>query len=133
MEQTCVCTDRSHLDDTDRTILSKRAGLFWAQHNEPAVGDYVDFADGTTRRISHIWTFGNPTIQTSDGGSFYLDTGGYCSFSGGLYPGIPIETLTLDTTRHGAVWFFHHDFTTAGGGIHTTMPFAVYRCSLPAN
>lgn len=134
MTQTPAATGRGALDDRDRAMLSTRAFLFWARHFGPSVGDYVDFADGVTRRISHCWTFGDPTVQTSDGGSFYLDRSGYCSFSGGLHPGVAMDTLTLTGAgREGAVWFFHHDYTTAGGGVHTSMPFAVYTCSLPSN
>jgi len=141
MQQTFVCTDRFNLDDVDMTILSERASRFWVQHHGPAVGDYIDFADGVTRRISHVWTFGDITVQTSDGGSFYLANGSL-SYSGGLYhgwnnvirPGIPIETLTLTgETREGAVWFFHHDWHTAHNGVYTTMRFAVYTCTLPSN
>jgi len=133
MNTTPPVTKRSALDEVDMMLLSKRAGLFWENHKGPDIGDYIDFADGVTRRISHVWTFGNLTVQTSDGGSFYLGDG-YCSFSGGLHPGIATDTLTLTgNTREGSVWFFHHDFTTAHNGVYTTMPFAVYTCSLPSN
>jgi hypothetical protein len=128
---------RTELDDRDRDILSKRAGRFWARHTQietlPRVGDYVDFADGVSRRVSHVWDWGTPSVQTSDGGSFYLGDEG-CSFSGGLYPGVYTDTLTLTgETREGSVWFFHHNYATAHNGVETTMPFAVYRCSLPAH
>ena len=133
MTQTPAVTGRGTLDDRDREILSTRAFLFWARHFGPSVGDYVDFADGVTRRISHVWTFGDLTVQTSDGGSFYLGEG-YCSFSGGLHPGVAMDTLALTgAMREGAVWFFHHDYTTAHNGVYTSMPFAVYTCSLPSN
>jgi hypothetical protein len=123
--------ERSELDDRDRTILSDRATRFWAQHTGPMVGDYVDFADGVSRRISHVWDFGDADrIQTSDGGSWYLTSIGTCDFSGGLLPAIPAATFTLTgEAREGAVWFFHHNYRTAHNGLETTMPFAVYRCA----
>jgi hypothetical protein len=121
---------RSQLDTRDLTILSQRAGAYAAQSG-PRIGDYVDFADGVTRQISHIWDLlPVPSIQTSDGGSFYLGDG-YCSFSGGLHPGIPADTLNLtEETREGQVWFFHHNYTTAHNGIDVVIPFCVYRCTL---
>ena len=131
---TAVETLRSTLDDTDLAILSRRAGLFWAHHAGPSVGDYVDYADGVSRRIGHVWHLDKGVhIQTSDSGSFYLSHDVTCAFSGGLYPGIAAETLTwTDEKREGAVWFFHHDQAHAHNGVYTSMPFTVYRCSQPA-
>jgi len=123
---------RSELDDRDRAILADRAGLFNARCG-PRVGDYVDFADGITRRISHIWDIAPCTVQTSDGGSWYLGKG-FCSFSGGLHPGIARETLTLTgEVREGSLWFFHHDYHTADNGVETTIPFRVYSTTIVAH
>lgn len=117
-------------DDQDAAILTERVAAFDAVTG-PRVGDYVVFADGIQRRISYIWGDGQETssVQTSDGGSYYLGNG-YVSMSGSLYSGVKPETLT-DTgeTKHGGVWFFHHDYATAHNGVETTMPFRVFACS----
>ncbi len=127
-------------DERDAEILTTRSAAL--MNNPINVGDFVRFADGTTRRISYIWTDGEGNmlpnaIQTSAGGSFYLgklDNGGaYVSFSGSLYRGAPFESLT-DTgdTFDGDVWFFHHDYATAHNGVHCRAKFRVWRCNLPA-
>ena len=114
------------LDERDAEIFSKRFHSFQDIHG-PRVGDYVRFADGVERRISHIWF--DDVIQTSDGGSFYLGDG-YVNFSGGLYPGVKRETLTYNAQhKRGSVWFFHHDHWGAGRGVSTSMDFRVYECS----
>lgn len=121
-------------DAQDQEILAYRTQCFWHYERTllPRAGDYIDFADGVTRRVSHVWDWpaGGETVQTSDGGSFYLGEG-YCSFSGGLHPGIPLTTLTkTETVRDGAVWFFHHDTHRAFNAVYTTIPCAVYACAL---
>ena len=85
---------RPQFDERDRAILEARSNAFH-QHTTPQVGDFVIFADGTERRISHNW---GDEVQTSDDGSFYLGDG-YMSFAGSLYTSIPIilEKLSLDT------------------------------------
>jgi hypothetical protein len=124
-----------HFDARDEAIRQTSIAAM-AQHKGPQVGDFIDFANGITRRISHIWDWENDvatmSIQTSTGGSFYLDTGGSCSFSGGLYPAVPFTACTLtEEVRDGAVWFFHHNYTTAHNGVTCTVPFRVYHCAIP--
>lgn len=117
-------------DERDRAIVASRTALL-DEVPGPREGDYVRFADGTERRVSHVWPadWGSNTIQTSDGGSWYLGNG-YCSFSGSLYTGVPPESLTLtDETRAGSVWIFHHDYACAGNGVPVSIPFRVYQCS----
>lgn len=127
----------SKFDERDQAILDARIALYDAIA-KPRVGDYVIFADDVTRRISHVWDWDDddpeypPVAQTSDGGSWYLGDG-YQSFSGSLWPGVKLTTLTLtDETRRGACWFFHHDWHRAHNGVDITIPQRVYRCSLPA-
>lgn len=131
--------DISTLDDVDGEILARRAERL-PVFGRPAVGEFVIFADGVERRISHIWECpaddDGPevwSIQTSDGGSYHLGDG-YVSFSGSLFPGVPGDTLTLDPlkTASGAVWFFHHDVWRAHNGVHAVAPFRVWTCSLEA-
>lgn len=125
---------RPTFDDKDAAIRQKNLVAF-DDRQGPRVGDFIIFADGVTRRISHKWDFQGERetdYQTSDGGSWYFGEG-YCEFSGGLYGPVPESTLTpTEEKRDGAVWFFHHNFAQADNGVHTTIPFRVYTCSLPA-
>lgn len=125
------------LDAIDEMILQDRQRAYLERPNRaPANGDFVVFADGVTRRISHA--HGDGYIQTSDltgtiqSGSFYLGEG-YMSFSGGLHPGIPQSTLTLtDELRIGRAWFFHHGEVRAHNGVDVTLRCFVWKCDLPA-
>lgn len=130
-------------DGRDLEILRSRVDEL-NERTGPRVGDFVRFADGVTRRVSHLWAWDVRTdgprpadwvdsAQTSDGGSFYLGDG-YVSMSGGLHPGVPLETLT-DTGEllSGQCWFFHHDWHRAHNGVNVCVPFRLYSCSLEAN
>lgn len=120
-------TGHPTFDDRDATILAKRAALLDAIPG-PRVGDWIRFEDGSLYRISHLWVWGDPDdgAQISEGGSWYLGEG-YVSFSGALYPSIPLTTLTrTDETRPGSVWFFHHNVSGAGRGVYASLPFRVY-------
>lgn len=120
----------STLDERDQEILQRKAALF-AALLQPTVGDFVDFADGQTRRISHIWS--DETFQNSESGSFYLGNG-YVSFSGALNSSLPNASLTLtEERRNGWFWFFHHNLTCAGGGRDVQIPCRVWSCCLPSN
>jgi hypothetical protein len=118
------------LDDRDKTILAARVAAFDPTEG-PRVGDYVEFIDDVTRRISYIWPHG---VQTSEGGSFYLGEG-YMDFSGSLHPTIPTETLTLieGVTREAWAWFFHHDYWTAHNGVHVRVSVRVWMSSAKAS
>ena len=120
-------------DARDEVIRQKREALFLGLRG-PSVGDYVDFADGVTRRISYVWNLGDRVeCQTSEGGSYYLGEG-YASFSGGLLPSVDAATFTLsDEKRGGQFWFFHHGFTEAHAGMDCNIKCRVWKCSLPAN
>lgn len=122
------------LDEADKGILADRISKLDAVLGLRC-GDFVRFADGVERRISHIWRDedGDPfSVQTSDGGSFYLGAG-YVSMSGSLYTGVKPETLTLtDETREGSVWFFHHDRHFAHNGVDAVVTFRLYECALVA-
>ena len=120
------------LDVIDLAILNRRIGAYTVSAG-PTEGDFVDFADGVTRRISFItpldWLPECDSVQTSKGGSFYLGNG-YASFSGSLCPGVKRGTLTdKGEWRNGACWFFHHDHHRAHNGVEVSAPFRVYRCS----
>lgn len=118
------------LDERDAAILANRVDELTSQAG-PRCGDYVRFADGTERRISHLWTemdeIGlDDVAQTSDSGSWYLGHG-YTSFSGSLHPGTPIAGLRLTSEQKpGSCWFFRHDHHTAHNGVNVEIPFRVY-------
>jgi hypothetical protein len=115
-------------DDRDAAILAARVAAFDPVEG-PRVGDYVEFIDGVTRQISYVWPDG---VQTSDGGSFYLGDG-YMSFSGGLYPTVPTETLTLtDDVRETWAWFFHHDDWTGDNDVHVPVLMRVWKSTAKA-
>lgn len=124
------------LDERDQAILAESVAAL-DQDDRPRVGDWIDFPDGTSRRVSYLWCdeFGEPLangVQTSAGGSWYLGHG-YCSFSGSLFTGVDVSTLELtDETRDGSVWFFHHGFRMAHNGVGAAVAFRVYRCSVAA-
>ena len=118
-------------DEKDAEILKIRQALFEA-HNTPQVGDFVDFADGKTHRISYIWD-NDGLAQTSDescGMSFYLDHG-YATYSGGLFRGVSVYDLELSKEkRNGRFWFFHHDWAEAHNGVDCQIPCRVWKCEL---
>src|SRR5438309_10692209 len=101
-------------DERDEAILCERTEAL-NKRDGPRIGDFVIFADGIERRISYIWGFENQdgfwsarpdSVQTSDGGSYYLGEG-YVSMSGSLYTSVPIGTLADTGERKaGQVWFF---------------------------
>src|SRR5216117_3642018 len=100
---------RPAFDERDAEILAKRIAML-DEITGPRTGDFVIFADDVTRRISYIWRDEHGaafSVQTSDGGTYYLGEG-YVSMSGSLFSGVKPETLTLtDERRDGRVWFFH--------------------------
>jgi hypothetical protein len=123
-------------DERDEKILRERVQLLGRSNGTPREGDYVRFADGVERRVSFVtppeWLPEIDSVQTSDGGSFYLGDG-YVSFSGGLHPGIPRASLhPTGEQRQGGVWFFHHDHWRAGNGVGAIVDFDVYECELEA-
>jgi hypothetical protein len=119
------------LDARDQAIVQARAVAF-AAHTKPQTGDFIEFADGITRRIAHVWFDEN--IQTTDGGSFYLGMG-YVSYSGSLYQSIPATAVRLlqDKQINGRFWFFHHDYHTAHNGVDFVIPCRVWATDLTAN
>lgn len=132
---------RPEFDARDQEILNRNMRSFDKIEN-PRVGDYVRFANGVERRISHVhafagepkseWTYQTSDYQTSDDGSWYLGDG-FCSFSGSLYRSVPHASLTLTgAIKTGRVWFFHHDYPQAHCGVGSTPIFRVYTCNLPA-
>lgn len=116
------------LDDKDRAIIAEHTAAFDAIPG-PRTGDYVEFTDGITRRISYRW---DDSVQTSNGGSWHLGDG-WVIFSGSLSVSVPLDTLTeTDERREGSVWIFHHDWPERDNGVDTAISFRVFRCSREA-
>ncbi len=130
-----TCAER-FLDEQDQAIVAERVARLDSIEG-PRVGDFVVFADGVERRISHAYYMADGweanTYQTSAGGSFYLQESGHLSFSGSLRPVVNGETLTeIATCRDGSAWIFHHDHHTAHNGVDFKIPLRVFACSAVA-
>lgn len=118
-------------DDRDAQILADRVQE-WNKRAGPRVGDWLIFADGVMHRFSHDWE--EHGLQTSKGGSFYLDDNGYASFSGGLNPCVPRDkVLNSGQTRLGRFWFFHHDYMTAHAAVNVELTCRVFATELYSN
>lgn len=117
------------LDDRDRELIAARVE---ARHrlSEPLEGDWVEFADGISRRISYVW---ETSVQSSIGGSFHLAASGRMSHSGSLFTGAPLDTFTdSGELRDASAWIFHHDHRQAGNGVDTVVPVRVWRSTAVA-
>jgi hypothetical protein len=125
-----TCAQRI-LDERDAAIVGERLALM-DRVSGPRVGDWIRFADGTERRISHAYHVADGwdenAYQTSDGGRWYLASFG-CSFSGSLYPSVGGEFIDTGETRDGSAWFFHHDHRCAHNGVDFVAPFRVFTCT----
>ena len=109
-------------DHKDRQILSDRLEAYNAREGVK-VGEFLQYKD-TFLRFSHDW---GESIQTSQGGSYYLGDG-YVSMSGALNSGVDKSALELTPDHQdGSVWFFHHDYRTAGGGVSFQVSFRVWK------
>ena len=134
------------IDERDALIVAARAETYETIHG-PRVGDFVVFADGVTRRISHVWAAdcyddGIARLQTSSlpgsdepwhSGTYYLGNG-YVSYSGGLHGSVKADTLTEAGNGDsygtpGTIWIFHHDLRGAGRGVTRSMLFRAFTCS----
>ena len=102
----------------------------------PRMGDFVVFQDEEGQIVERISCLFDSSVhqfaQTSPWGSFYLGKSGAVSFSGGLNPSIPLESLTqTEETMEGAFWIFHHGEVGAHRGVGCTAPCRVFRTSAP--
>ncbi|UJX45742.1 hypothetical protein [Xanthobacter sp. YC-JY1] len=115
---------RPKFDERDAELLALRIAARDAIPG-PRIGDYLVFPDGHMERFSYDW---GDDIQTSPGGTFYLDRSGLASFSGGLNEAV-LKARMLDTgaALPGSFWFFHHDWRTAHNGVDVTAPCRVFR------
>lgn len=123
-------TMEMQFDSKDQEILDQRMSARQLI-SRPRIGDYVRFSTGQVERFSDD---GGDAFQTSPGGSFYLCGSGNASFSGGLNPSIPMDSLSLtDEENEGRFWFFHHGSAGAHRGVYFSVPCRVYDTSAPYN
>jgi len=118
------------LDHIDQSYLDKAAQLR-SKFQRPDMGDFVLFPTGQLERFSHDWDVG---IQTSPGGSYYLQANGHAYLScGGLNPKIPTNSIEElpGVTLQGRFWFFHHAQPGAGRGVYVDCACRVYKTSSP--
>ncbi len=123
-------------DERDFAIIGERLKER-AECAEPLTGDWIQFSDGVYLRIAYCWRDGegwSGPAQTEDGrGSYYLLTGGSCSMSGSLDPGVPLDALKrTDELRAGSAWIFHHDHAGAGRGRNFRADFRVWEYDGPS-
>lgn len=123
------CRNGKPLDEIDTQLFKDRAEKF-LQFTTPQVGDFVIFPENIVRRISHDWS---DSVQTSDGGRFYLKSNGCMDFSGSLYRSISKDALTLtDEKNQGSCWFFSHNQWKAHNGVDVKIACRVWQSSVPA-
>lgn len=118
-------------DEKDERLAARRITAF-DKRVGPRVGDWIDFADGATRRIAYLWPDQVQTTSHGDGdGGFYLGDG-HVAFSGAQDPGVALDCLLpVAEIRPAWIWFFHHDVRAAHNSVRTTVPFRVFRCPWP--
>lgn len=117
-----------HLDPIDQELVALRIKAR-EKITKPLVGDFVLFPTGELERISHDW---DDVMQTAPSGSIHLYRSGYGSFSGGLNPPIPVESLEqLAVSLPGEFWLFHHDRSGAGRAVYFDIPCRVFKTTAP--
>ena len=120
----------NQLDHIDQKYLDT-ASLLRSQISAPLMGDFVLFPTGELERFSHDM---GDAIQTSPGGSFYLNADGRSSLScGGLHPPIPTDSIEVidGVTLQGRFWFFQHQQAGAGRGVYVDCACRVFMTSSP--
>lgn len=116
------------MDTRDLEILKTRQAAILACDGI-GQGDLIRFTDGVIMTVAHVWEDHHIQPAFLFAGSLYLGNG-YMSFSGSLEDGIDFShfTPTNETMTGGRVWFFHHDYATAGGGIDVQVKRKVWNC-----
>ena len=89
------------------------------------VGDVVRLADGSTRRVAHIWPDGWQPTWPEEAGSFAFGDG-FTAHSGSLDPLRAFPEPT-EETQQAAFWIAHHDRLEAGCAVHVSLPVRVWQ------
>ena len=112
-----------HLSQRDQDFLALALSARNTR-NHPEVGDYIRFQDGSLRRISYNH---GDKCQHSVSGSFYLNSSGHSSFSGGLDAGVKVEAMELmEEVKDGSFWIWRDGRVGAGCGVDVSMPCRVW-------
>jgi hypothetical protein len=93
-----------------------------------AEGDYVLMKTGEYSRVTVASWPDSVQIGGSYGGSYYLNSNGTGSYSGGCGDSIKKNTLQLTTeTKPGNCWIFLDNSSGAHRGVHDTLQFKVWK------
>lgn len=112
-------------DSRDAEILAERLKAR-EEIPGPRIGDFV-WVDGELRRFAYDWGESIQTTGIRQDGSFYLNSRGEASHSGGLEP--PVDKSRIRSTgyqKNGRFWFFHHDSQRAHNGVYFDIACRVY-------
>ena len=79
-------------------------------------GDYIEYKDGRTERVTHVWEH---DVQAGGGSSsFYMAKNGHASYSGSLNSGLKKSQLQDSGQKSFArFWFFSEDWSGANRAI----------------
>lgn len=116
-----------HIEKAQKDIeLIKKRIEARQRRTEILEGDVIEYLDGHTERITHVW---DDHAQAGGGsGSYYMGESGYGSYSGGLNSGLPLAELELtDKTADCAFWFFSGNHSGANRGITFYCPVKVWK------
>lgn len=110
--------------EKDLAIIKERSKKYMEREGFK-VGERIELPDGQEVMISHVW---DDTVQTSNGGSMHLSSGGGISFSGGLDSGLKkSDLIRIDTLGEANIWIFHNNSAGGGRGVYHTIPVTKYR------
>jgi hypothetical protein len=111
------------LDEKDLAYVKAALELRMAKQ-VPLVGDFVKMPNGKLERFAYDW---GDSLQTCEGGLFYMNARGGASFSGSLNPSVPLnQIVVIPEQMEGLFWTFHHDHVEAHNGIYFRIPVKVW-------
>lgn len=112
--------------NSNRTIMEERKAARRLRGDEILVGDYLRLPDGSESRVTYNW---NDRVQDGGGvGSFYINSHGNASYSGGLDMPKPVKNI-IDTgeMKTGYFWFFSQGRSGANRAFHFFMEVKVWQ------
>jgi hypothetical protein len=98
------------------------------KRNDIAQGDWVELEDGTLSRVT-VTSWGD-TVQVGGtyGGSYHINSDGYCSYSGGCGGQVKREDLhNTEDYKEGSCWIFSERHVGGGRGVHSVLRFKVWK------
>jgi hypothetical protein len=111
--------DYEHFQESQEAIYKRE---------EISQGDWVEQEDGTLSRVTvSSWS---DTVQVGGnyGGSFHVNSNGFCSYSGGCGDSIKREEL-FDTGdyKEGLCWIFSERYVGAHRGVNNILRFKLWK------